>query len=98
MKYVSFWGILLAALTFFSPLSLAGTPNTLTADGGIYDDSVTQAANRNEQVVKFHSLATHLGLATEDAVFANPRNFRTSSFNDDRTELEPLAATAEDGY
>lgn len=94
MKYVSIW---LAGLALVSTNAYAGTVQTLGADGGIYDDSDTQAAYRNEQVVKFHSLATHLGLATEDAVFANPRSFRTSSFNDDRTELEPLVATGEDG-
>jgi len=94
MKLVSLWGAVLA-LAFASTTAYAGSPRFLVPEQ-LEDDAEMPAGFRNEQVVKSHSLAAHMGLGSEDVIFGNPRSFRTNSFNDERTELEPLAATSED--
>lgn len=93
MKNVSLWAIGLGfALNGAPALAAVSSPQALVNEG----PTETEAASPAEPITQFHTLATHLGLSAEDAVFSTPRTFRTNSFNDDKTELEPLAATSDD--
>ena len=47
-------------------------------------------ASASANVVTRHSLAAHLGMTADEAVFSNPRNFRTESLNADHMDIEPL--------
>lgn len=94
MNTVSKLSTVLLLFTITTPC-YAARINQIYSDSGI--ETYGGGSIEAEQVIERHSLATHLGLG-QDAVFTNPRSFRTEPLNSDHMDLEPLPSdSADDG-
>ncbi len=82
----------LLGLCFASPDAWAVGPLIPWEDSGTTYEAPVDIYSDGEKVMVRPSLAAHLGLTSDDAVFATPRQFRSDSLNSSRFDIEPMTS------